>query len=142
MKKYRPTLLYIIKIFGLVVGAAFCVFIISLFTNIISFFVESSFFEKVIFILLIAVLVLAAFQIIRSNNPTIILDNNHMMIGRQKLNYDQIKKFYPAKGGSEPYLVTKAGHKIDLEISWFGKNDRAEIENIILEKVQSLTKKL
>ncbi|MHA7055635.1 hypothetical protein ACWGOQ_0000330 [Aquimarina sp. M1] len=140
MKQYRPTSLYVIKIFGLVVGAAFCIFIISLFIDIITFFVESSFFEKVTFIILMTLFIIAAFLIIRSNNPMISFDNDYIYIGRQKVRYNQVKKFFPAKGGSEPYIITKDGHKIDLETSWFRKKDRIEIERTILEKVQSHAK--
>ncbi|WP_299258475.1 hypothetical protein [uncultured Aquimarina sp.] len=140
MKQYRPTFLYAIKIFGLVVGAGFSIFIISIFLDIVTFFVESSFFEKAIFTLLIVAFVFAAFLIIRSNRPTISFYNDYMIIGRQEVTYDIIKNFYPAKGGSEPYIVTKDEYKIDLEISWFRKKDRAEIEKIILEKIQPLTK--
>ncbi|WP_299433040.1 hypothetical protein [uncultured Aquimarina sp.] len=140
MKQYRPTLLYSIKIFGLVVGAGFSVFIFSLFLDIVSFFVESSLFEKIIFILLIIVFIGAAFLIIRSNNPSISFNKDYMTIGRQEIAYDFIENLYPAKGGSEPYIITTDGEKIDLEISWFRKKDRIEIEKIILEKIQPFTK--
>ncbi len=141
MKQYRPTIFYIIKIFGLVVGAAFSIFICSLFLDIVSFFVESSFFEQLILVLLILAFVVAAFLIIRSNNPTISFATKHMIIGKLEVPYDQIENFYPAKGGSEPYVITKDGDKIDLEISWFRKKDREEIERIILEKTQLFTKR-
>jgi len=141
MKQYRPTLLYIIKIFGLIVGAGFSIFILSLFLDIVSFFVESSFFEKIIFILLIVVYIGAAFLIIRSNNPSISFNTDYMTIGRQEIAYDAIENLYPARGGSEPYIITTDGDKIDLETSWFKKKDRIEIEEIISEKIQSFTKR-
>ncbi|WP_378180662.1 hypothetical protein [Aquimarina sp. SS2-1] len=140
MKKYRPTLLYIVKIFGLIIGAAVAVFIVSLFLDVISFLVQSSIFEKSVAIFLIFLLVVAAFLIIRSNNPAISLDDNYIIIGRQQIQYDQIKAFYAAKGGSEPYIIINDGTKIDLEISWFSKKDRSEIEKTILEKIESRTK--
>ena len=142
MKQYRPTLVYIIKIFGLIIGAAFSIFIISLFINIISFFVESSLFEKIILILLTALFITAIFLIIRSNNPSISFKNDSLLIGRQEISFDQIEKFHPSKGGSEPYIVTKDGLKIDIETSWFRKKDRLEIEQIIVEKIQLFIKQV
>ncbi|SEM05593.1 hypothetical protein SAMN04487910_3994 [Aquimarina amphilecti] len=142
MKQYRPTLLYAIKIFGLIVCAGFGIFIISIFLNIVSLFVASSFFEKVIVILLIILFVISAFLIIRSNNPAIVTYEDYIRIGRQDVPYNTIQNFYIAKGGSEPYVVTKDGEKIDLEISWLSKKDRIEIEKVILENIESLTKQV
>ncbi|MBW1298448.1 hypothetical protein [Aquimarina litoralis] len=137
MKTYRATILYAIKIFGLIVCAGFAVFIISLFINIVSFFIESSFFEKIVISILFILFVIAAFQIIRSNNPSISFDENHMLIGRHEILYSEIENFHPAKGGSEPYITTKSGGKIDLEISWFRKRDRIAIEKTLSEKIKS-----
>lgn len=142
MKQYRPTWQYILKIFGLVVGAAFSIFILNIFLDVISIFIKSSLFEKSVFIFLIILLIVAAFLIIRANNPTIIFTNDYIRVGRQEIRYDQIQKFYTAKGGSEPYILTKEGHKVDLEISWFTKKDRIEIENMVLEKIQQNIKQL
>ena len=140
MIRYRPTLLYVIKIFGLIICAAFSIFIISVFIDIVTFFVKSSFFEKISGIFLLLVLLIAAIRIIRSNNPSISFANDYMIVGYQEVKYDDIKKFYPSKGGSEPYIITKDNHKIDLEISWFRKKDRLEIEKGIAEKMNLSTK--
>lgn len=135
MKTYNATILYVIKIFGLIICAGFAVFIMSLFINIVSFFIESSLFEKVIASILTFLFVIAAFLIIRSNNPSISFNEKYMRIGRQEIPYEIIASFHSAKGGSEPYLLTKKGNKIDLEISWFRKKDRLEIEKTLLEKI-------
>ncbi|AXT57638.1 hypothetical protein D1815_18465 [Aquimarina sp. AD1] len=142
MKQYRPTLLYAIKIFGLIVCAGFGVFIISVFLNIVSFFIASSIFEKIITVVLIALFIISAFLIIRSNNPGITTYEDYINIGNQDIPYNLIQSFYPAKGGSEPYVITTDGEKIDLEISWLSKKDRIEIEKTILENIKPLTKQV
>lgn len=135
MKTYHASILYAIKIFGLIVCAGFAVFIISLFINIVSFFIESSLFEKIVVGILGTSFLIAAFLIIRSNNPSISFHQKYMRIGRQEIPYEIIASFHSAKGGSEPYLLTKQGNKIDLEISWFRKKDRLEIEKTLIEKI-------
>ncbi|MDH7447536.1 hypothetical protein [Aquimarina sp. 2201CG14-23] len=140
MKQYRPTLLYFIKIFGLIILALFSVFIISLFFDIIAYFVQSSLFEKLLFAILILVCIGVSFMIIRSNNPSIRLGQDTMIIGQEEISYHRIENFYPSKGGSEPYILTKDGRRIDLEISWFRKKDRVTIEQVILERINSDTK--
>ncbi len=136
MKHYRPTWLYIIKLFGLIVLAAMSIFIFSIFFDIVGYFVKSSLFEKIIAIVLNIVLVIAAYFIIKANNLKVKIGEDTMIIGHQTVPYDQIEYFFPAKGGSEPYIITKEGIKIDLEISWFSKKDRIEIKNSILEKIK------
>jgi len=125
----------------MIVLAGISVFILGIFFDILGYFMRSSLFEQILWGILIFILIIAAYLIIKANNPVIKLGEEDMVIGHQMIPYDQVESYFPSKGGSEPYIITKEGTKMDLEISWFSKKDRIEIKNTILEKIKTVKKK-
>ncbi|MDY8136942.1 hypothetical protein [Aquimarina sp. 2201CG5-10] len=137
MKTYKPSLLYLIKIFGLLVFASFSVLIFNLFFDVIGYFLKSSLFELIILIVVIILFVITSYFSILSNNPIIKFSDTHIIASNQEIAYDQIRDFFPSKGGSEPYIITSEGIRVDLQLSWFRKKDRIEIEDTLLKKIES-----
>ncbi|MBQ4818915.1 hypothetical protein [Aquimarina sp. MMG016] len=140
MKTYKPTLLYFIKIFGLIVFVLFSIFIISLFFDIIAYFLKSSWYELAVIILVNILFLVGSYFTIISNNPIIKFRDTYVIIGNQDIKYAEIEDFFSSKGGSEPYIMTSGGSRIDLQLSWFRKKDRIEIENTLKEKITALKK--
>ena len=54
---------------------------------------------------------------------------------RKTIEFSEIAKFKKASGGSEPELVFKDGKEYPIELSWFLKNDRKEIEAILDKRI-------
>ena len=135
MKTYKPTFLYILKIFGLIVSAGVSIFIVGLLSNTFRFFIKNQTLELVINIVIIISFLVAIIMVIRSSNPVITFRNKFFTMGNLDIYYDQIKDYYPSKGGSEPYLITKEGNRIDLELSWFSKKDQDAIRKTLLHKI-------
>lgn len=135
-KVYKPTILYIIKIFGLIVFLAFTLGVISIFFDLFNYFLHSSVFELSIMIIAGALLVIGSYFIVISNNPIIKLEDKRMTIGHYTIDFENIKTFSGSKGGSEPFLITKDNDRIDLQLSWFSKKDQDEIAQLLQEKIQ------
>jgi hypothetical protein len=92
------------------------------------------------FVLLGIVLLITLFVIyfvVTSNKPVVELAEDYVRYKYRKILFKDIKLFYPSKGGSEPFIVTKDNKQIDLELSWLRKEDRLEIEQTILKKTAS-----
>lgn len=134
-KTYTPNILYLIKIFGLIVSVVFSIVIISIFFDIIGYFIQSSWFELAIIIIALILLLIGSYFAILSNNPIIKFQDHYMTIGSLNVEYDQITGFFPSKGGSEPFILTSSGNRIDIQLSWFSKKDRVEIVNTIKENI-------
>ncbi|MEW7289119.1 hypothetical protein [Aquimarina sp. 2304DJ70-9] len=132
MKTFKPTSLYIIKILGLIIGTSISIFGIT-------FFIGISIMASLLILLIVLIFI---YTILKSNKPAIQLSNTNININEVNIEYDQIESFHSSKGASEPYIISKSGEKIDLELSWFKKKDQAEIESMILEKIKSLNKEV
>ena len=63
-----------------------------------------------------------------SKKPGFIFNDNGFKYKRKDIKYSEIKSFIPAQGGSEPEIVFKDNSTYVLELSWFLKKDRQEIE--------------
>ncbi|NER12914.1 hypothetical protein GWK08_05655 [Leptobacterium flavescens] len=70
----------------------------------------------------------AIFIVILSNKPVIIFEDEAIIYRYKKIFFSDIASFHPARGGSEPYIITKGQKRVDLELSWLTKKDRDEIE--------------
>ncbi len=130
MKTFKPNTMYTFKTLGLIVGVSISIFI----------FAYGSKNSILTILPLLSLTVTLNYLIFKYNRPTFEFQDHAININGMIIKYDQIKSFHPAKGGSEPYVITTTGDKIDLELSWLKKSDRTEIENTILEKISPLKK--
>lgn len=85
------------------------------------------------FVILFSILIILL--IILRNKPKIVLNDTYIRTNRFKKEFTEIKTYNPARGGSEPFFITHDNKQYDLELSWFSKSDREEIEKIILTKI-------
>lgn len=76
------------------------------------------------------------FMLITSKKPGFVFNDNGFKYKRKKVEYASIKKFIKAKGGSEPEIIFHDDNSLVLELSWFLKKDREEIENIIASNIK------
>ncbi|GAA4276701.1 hypothetical protein [Aquimarina mytili] len=132
MKTFKPTVLYIIKALGSLIGISISVFVLNFFVNI----------STTTTLLLVFIALVFSYISFRYSKPTIQLCDSTITINELITEYEQIENYFPSKGGSEPYIVTKNGEKIDLELSWLKKKDQTEIESMILKKIKPLNKEV
>lgn len=140
MKIYKPTLLYLFKIVGLLLSTILLICIFGFFYKVSEVIIVLWQGNEIIS-LCIGIVFIVIFFFSNTTNPAIIIEKEHLKINNQYVRFDQIKAFFNAKGGSEPYIITKKGKKIDIELSWFRKKDRIEIKNIIRGKIKNTYKK-
>ncbi len=79
----------------------------------------------------------AIYIVIASNKPVISFKEDYFWYRYKKILFSNIQSFHIARGGSEPYIITKEGNRIDLELSWLKKQDRKEIEETIQSQVSN-----
>jgi hypothetical protein len=129
-KVFKATYLYIIKavmLFAAVItGFLILNFIIMLLNFIIPIWLI--YVLNVVFALFI---LLFLFMQLTSKKPGFIFNENGFKYKRKEIKYSEIKSFIPAQGGSEPEIVFNDNSTYVLELSWFLKKDRQEIENTI-----------
>jgi len=75
--------------------------------------------------------------VIISNKPVITIRKETLTYRYKQLSFNEIETFHVSKGGSEPYIITKEGKRIDLELSWLKKQDQLEIEKSIQERLNN-----
>lgn len=132
---YKPTVLYLIKILGLIVFVVAAAVMIGIFFDVPNFLFKSQWYERAILFFCVIMILLGSYFTIVANNPTIICTDSTIHIGVIELSYDEIDSFFESKGGSEPYVLTKDQERIDLQLSWFTKKDQIEITTILKEKI-------
>ncbi len=129
-KEYKATYSYILKsimLFAAVItGFLILNFIIMLLNFIIPIWLM--YVLNVVFALFI---LLFLFMQLTSKKPGFIFNENGFKYKRKEIKYSEIKSFIPAQGGSEPEIVFNDNSTYVLELSWFLKKDRQEIENTI-----------
>ncbi len=129
-KEYKATYSYILKsimLFAAVItGFLILNFIIMLLNFIIPIWLM--YVLNVVFALFI---LLFLFMQLTSKKPGFIFNENGFKYKRKEIKYSEIKRFIPAQGGSEPEIVFNDNSTYVLELSWFLKKDRQEIENTI-----------
>lgn len=76
--------------------------------------------------------------ILLRGKPAITLNYKTLRTNRFKKDFADIKSYHPGRGGSEPYVISHDGKQYDLELSWFSKNDRKEIETFIQERMATI----
>lgn len=131
-KTYKATYLYIIKAVMLFMAmiTAFLAFNFGLMLLNLSPWV----FYAVNIVLSLFVL-LFLFMQLTAKAPMLTFDNDGFKYKRKNFSFSEIKQFKKASGGSEPELVLQDGTEVPLELSWFLKKDRKEIEALLEEKI-------
>lgn len=132
-KVYKATNFYYFKIAVVIVIIAFVAF--SYTTFFASLFGFNSLANTVFVIVFGSVSLFAIYVVILSNKPVITFENDAFRYRYKKILFSEIQSYHPPLGGSEPYLITKEGKKIDLELSWLKKQDQQEIQEILLSHI-------
>jgi len=88
-----------------------------------------------IFVGIIAFLIILV--VILRGKPQIVLNATTLRTNRFKRNFSELKSYHKSKGGSEPYVISHDGKQFDIELSWFSKKDRKEIESFIIQQIET-----
>lgn len=133
-KEFKATYLYIIKavmLFAAVITAFlafnFLMMLLQAFIPTWLFYIINGIF--VVFLLLFL------FMQLTGKKPGFEFHDTGFKYKRKQFNYNDIKSFNPAQGGSEPEIVFHDNTTYVLELSWFVKKDRVEIEHIIASNI-------
>ena len=134
-KEFKATSLYVIKavmLFAAVI-TAFLVFnfIMMLLNALIPIWL---FYTLNVVFALFTLLFL--FMQLTSKKPGFVFHDEGFKYKRKNINYTEIKRFIPTQGGSEPEVVFHDNNTHVLELSWFSKKDRHEIEQIIATNIK------
>ena len=136
-KSYKPTQLYFLKTIGLTVATiaafVFFYFFYSLFT--ISLPKVAIVVINILFGIFLLIALLFIVLNILKGKPTLHLTEEYIKIKYKKIPFENIKAYHKAKGGSEPEILTKDNKNYILELSWFTKKDRKEIEAYLISKI-------
>ena len=134
-KEFKATYLYIIKavmLFAAVITAFlafnFLMMLLQAFIPVWLFYIINGIF--VIFLLFFL------FMQLTSKKPGFEFDDDGFKYKRKYFKYTDIKRFSPAQGGSEPEIVFLDNTTHVIELSWFVKKDRQEIEQIIASNIK------
>lgn len=84
----------------------------------------------------IVFLLIFLFMQLTSKKPGFEFHDNGFKYKRKQFKYSDIKQFNPAQGGSEPEIVFHDNTTYVLELSWFVKKDREDIEHIIATNIK------
>jgi len=76
------------------------------------------------------------FMQLTAKKPGFTFHDDGFKYKRKNIKYSEIKHFIPAQGGSEPEIVFHDNNTYVLELSWFLKKDRQEIEQIIATNIK------
>ena len=131
-KTYKATYLYIIK--AVMLFAA-------MITAFLAFNFGLMFFNPPSWVFLIVNTILGLFTLLflfmqlTSKAPVFTFSESGFKYKRKTYNFSEIKQFKKASGGSEPELVLNNGTEVPLELSWFVKKGRKEIESILESKI-------
>lgn len=136
-KSYKPTQLYFLKTIGLttatIAAFVFFYFFYSLFT--ISLPKIAIIVINILFGIFLLIALLFIVLNILKGKPTLHLAEDYIKIKYKKIPFEEIKAYRKSKGGSEPEIVTTDNKTYILELSWFTKKDKAEIEAYLISKI-------
>ncbi|MFK7747438.1 MAG: hypothetical protein AB8B65_03535 [Kordia sp.] len=143
-KKYFSQLAYFIKAILIIVVIGVFFYIITELSDKLAESLSIRFrknlvvIEYVVNITIGAICLLLILVILLRGKPQISINETTIRTNRFKKKFDELETYHPSKGGSEPFMVSKQGKQYDLELSWFSKKDRKEIEAFIKERVKSI----
>lgn len=135
-KLYKPVQLYLLKTLGLsgavIGGFVFIYFFYALLTSNLPLILII--IINVIFGIFCLIAILFIILNLLNGKPTIKISEEYIQLKSIRIPFKNILEYKKAKGGSEPEIVTEDRTYI-LELSWFKKKDRKEIEEVILQKL-------
>ncbi|MFD0861138.1 hypothetical protein ACFQ1M_02870 [Sungkyunkwania multivorans] len=137
-KQYRPTILYIFKIVGILLLTAVGFLFFDIGLSLVGVIIPGLALIVIRVIMLVCCLAAIILTLLRGI-PSVVLKEHAIIIQGVPRKFSEIESFGRARGGSEPFFMLKDGRRIDVELSWFTKKDRLEIEKFIEEKVTKLS---
>jgi len=134
-KEFKATYLYIIKavmLFAAVITAFlvfnFLMMLLQALIPVWLFYIINGIFTIFLLVFL--------FMQLTAKKPGFTFDETGFKYKRKHIKYTDIKRFIPAQGGSEPEIVFHDNNTHVVELSWFVKKDRQEIEQIIASNIK------
>ena len=129
IKEYKAANLYYLKmIITMIIIVLVCALYFLVFSSLLRFGRITDFIFGIVFGGIAAFVI---YVIIISNKPVVRFENEALIYRYKKISFSDIADFQKSKGGSEPYIITHEGKRIDLELSWLKKQDREEIEHFL-----------
>ncbi|EDP97266.1 hypothetical protein U8527_02925 [Kordia algicida OT-1] len=80
---------------------------------------------------------LSILVILLRGKPQISINDTTLRTNRFKRDFSELKSYHKGRGGSEPYVISHDGKQFDIELSWFSKKDRNEIEAFIINQIKA-----
>lgn len=133
-KTYKATYLYIIKT-SAIFAAMITAFLAFNFGMLMLNVVVPMWAFIIVNIILSVFTLLFLFMQLTAKAPMFIFYETGFKYKRKTIEFSEIAEFKKASGGSEPELVFKDGKEYPIELSWFLKNDRKEIEAILDKRI-------
>jgi hypothetical protein len=140
-KRYYSQLAYFVKAILVIVVIGVTFYIITAFSDAIAEWFSIKLRKNLVVIeyVIIGFFGLIAFVsialILLRGKPQVTINNKTLRTNRFKKDFSDIKLYQKGKGGSEPYIISHEGKQYDIELSWFSKKDRAEIETLIEQQI-------
>lgn len=140
-RNYYSQLSYYIKGILIIVVVGFTFYIIAALSNELAQWISFKLRKNLVFIEYILnglfgiISILTIIYVLLTGKPRVTINDTTLRTNRFKKDFSELKSYHKGKGGSEPYVITKDGKKFDLELSWFSKKDRQEIESLIMNQL-------
>ena len=134
-KEFKATYLYIIKAIMLFAAVITSFLVFNFLMMLLQAFIPIWLFYIIngVFVLFLLIFL---FMQLTSKKPGFEFNDDGFKYKRKNFKYDEIKRFSPAQGGSEPEIVFLDDTTYVIELSWFVKKDRQEIEHIIASNIR------
>jgi hypothetical protein len=133
-KEFKATYLYLIKVIMLFAAVITAFLVFNFLMMLAQAFIPTWLFYIINGIFIIFTL-LFLFMQLTGKKPGFQFDDNGFKYKRKYIKYKNIKAFNPAQGGCEPEIVFHDNTTYVIELSWFVKKDRQEIEHIIASNI-------
>lgn len=143
-KEYVANYFYYYKSILILLTIVAAYFTASLFANFVGkqsamlFKVNPELGIRIFEIIMIVLCIAIAGLIILRKKPKIVITEEMIKTNRFSIRFASIASYNRGRGGSEAYFLTKSNKRKDLELSWFTKADREEIETYIEKTVQEI----
>jgi hypothetical protein len=134
-KEFKATYLYIIKAIMLFAAVITSFLVFNFLMMLLQAFIPIWLFYIIngVFVLFLLIFL---FMQLTSKKPSFEFNDDGFKYKRKYFKYDEIKHFSPTQGGSEPEIVFLDDTTYVIELSWFVKKDRQEIEHIIASNIR------
>ncbi len=142
-KRYYSQLSYLIKAILIIIVIGVFFYIITELSDKIAETLSIKFrknlvaIEYVVNIVFGIISLLFILLILLRGKPQIAINETMIRTNRFKKEFDELASYHPSKGGSEPYVISNEGKQYDIELSWFSKKDRQEIEAFLSERIKT-----